>query len=58
MLSAIMFFWIAGEEFALQAVNKGRDEKIGRWFVPVGKYVLVPLAFLALVAGALLGGIG
>lgn len=58
MLSAIMFFWIAGEEFALQAVNKGRDKKIGRWFVPVGKYVLVPLAFLALVAGALLGGIG
>ena len=58
MLSAIMFFWIAGEEFALQAVNKGRDKKIGRWFVPIGKYVLVPLAFLALVAGALLGGIG
>ena len=53
-----MFFWIAGEEFALQAVNKGRDKKIGRWFVPIGKYVLIPLAFLALVAGALLGGIG
>ena len=58
MLSAIMFFWIAGEEFAVQAVNKGRDKKIGKCFVPVGKYVLVPLAFLALVAGALLGGIG
>lgn len=58
MLAAIMFFWVAGEDFALNAVNKGRDKKIGRWFIPVGKYVLVPLALLALVAGALLGGIG
>ena len=28
------------------------------WFMPLGKYVLVPAALLALVAGALLGGIG
>lgn len=58
MLAAIMFFWVAGEDFVLDAVNKGRDKKIGRWFIPFGKYVLVPLALLALVAGALLGGIG
>ena len=58
MLAAIMFFWVAGEEFVLDAVNKGRDKKIGRWFIPVGKYVLIPLALLALIAGALLGGIG
>ncbi len=58
MLAAIMFFWVAGEDFVLDAVNRGRDKKIGRWFIPVGKYVLVPLALLALVAGALLGGIG
>ena len=31
---------------------------IGKWFMPLGKYVLVPLAFIALVAGAMLGGIG
>ena len=58
MLAAIMFFWVAGEEFVLDAVNKGRDKKIGRWFIPIGKYVLVPLALLALIAGAMLGGIG
>lgn len=58
MLAGIMFFWVAGEKFALDAVNKGRDKKIGTWFMPVGKYVLVPLAFIALVAGALMGGIG
>ena len=50
MLAAIMFFWVAGKDFAISAVNK--------WFMPLGKYVLVPLAFIALVAGAMLGGIG
>ena len=58
MLAAIMFFWVAGKDFALNAVNQGRDKNIGPWFVPLGKYVLVPLAFIALVAGAILGGIG
>ena len=58
MLAAIMFFWVAGEDFALTAVNKGTEKPIGSWFIPLGKYVLVPAAFIALVAGALLGGIG
>ena len=58
MLAAIMFFWVAGKDFAVNAVNQGRDKNIGPWFVPLGKYVLVPLAFIALVAGAILGGIG
>ena len=58
MLAAIMFFWVAGEDFARTAVNKGTEKPIGSWFIPLGKYVLVPAAFIALVAGALLGGIG
>ncbi len=58
MLAAIMFFWVAGEDFALTEVNKGMDKPIGSWFMPLGKFVLVPAAFIALVAGALLGGIG
>lgn len=58
MLAAIMFFWVAGKDFALEAVNKGTKKPIGSWFIPVGKYVLVPLAFIALIAGAILGGIG
>lgn len=58
MLAAIMFFWVAGKDFALTAVNKGTKKPIGSWFMPLGKYVLVPAALLALVAGALLGGIG
>lgn len=58
MIAGIMFFWIAGKDFALSAVNEGKKKAIGSWFIPLGKYVLVPLAFIALVAGALLGGIG
>ena len=46
------------KDFALTAVNKGTKKTIGSWFMPLGKYVLVPAALLALVAGALLGGIG
>ena len=58
MLAAIMFFWVAGKEFAIKEVNEGKRKPIGKWFFPLGKYVLVPLAFVALVAGAILGGIG
>ena len=58
MLAAIMFFWVAGKNFAISAVNEGKNKPIGRWFIPLGRYVLVPLAFIALVAGAILGGIG
>ena len=42
----------------VDAVNAGADRPIGKWFVPLGKYVLVPLSLVALIAGALLGGIG
>ncbi len=58
MLAAIMFFWVAGKDLAISAVNEGKNKPIGRWFIPLGRYVLVPLAFIALVAGAILGGIG
>lgn len=46
------------KRFAEESVNKGADKPVGKWFVILGKYVLVPLSFIALVAGAILGGIG
>ena len=58
MLAGIMFFWVAGDDFALSAVNQGKERPIGRWFLPPGRFVLVPAAAIALIAGALLGGIG
>ena len=58
MLAGIMFFWVAGDDFALSAVNQGKERPIGRWFLPLGRFVLVPAAAIALIAGAVLGGIG
>ena len=57
-LAGIMFFWVMKKETALEAVNEGSNKKVGGWFHPFGKYVYVPLCIIALVAGALLGGIG
>lgn len=58
MLAGIMFFWVFGKDNALAAVNSGHPKGIGKWFIPLGKYVLVPLALVALIAGAFFGGIG
>ncbi len=58
MLAGIMFFWVLKEKDILAAVNEGSKKAIGKWFIPLGKYVYVPLALIALIAGAVLGGIG
>ncbi len=58
LLAAVMFFWIAGRDYVLESVNEGSRKPIGRWFFPAGKYVYCTLAIVALVAGALFGGIG
>lgn len=58
LLAGIMFFWVAGKEFAEEEVNTGAKKKIGSWFYPLGKYVYCALALIALIAGAVYGGIG
>lgn len=58
LLAAVMFFWIAGSDFALENVNEGASRPMGRWFIPLGRYAYCALTLVALVAGALLGGIG
>lgn len=58
LLAGILFFWVAGKDFVLAAVNKGVGKPIGAWFYPLSKYVYCACALLALIAGALLGGIG
>ncbi len=59
-LAGTMFFWVAGKDFVDAAVNQGRkgNKPIGSYFFPLGKYLYVPLCIVALVAGAILGGIG
>lgn len=60
LLAGVMFFWVISKDTALDAVNEGNEggKKIGSWFYPFGKYVYCPLCIVALVAGAILGGIG
>ncbi len=57
-LAGIMFFWVLKKKTALDAVNEGSKKQIGGWFHPFGKWVYVPLCIFALIAGAMLGGIG
>lgn len=58
MLAGIMFFWVMERKHAEEAVNAGAKKPVGNWFFVLGKFVLVPLALIALIAGAVLGGIG
>ena len=58
LLAGIMFFWVAGKKFAMENVNLGAKKPVGGWFFPLGKYAYCALALIALVAGALLAGIG
>jgi len=58
LLAGIMFFWVAGKEFVLKNVNEGSKKPIGNWFYPLSKYVYCACAVIALIAGAILGGIG
>lgn len=58
LLAGVFFFWVAGKDFVLSEVNVGAKKPIGAWFYPLGKYVYCLLAVVALVAGALLNGIG
>ncbi len=58
LLAGILFFWVGGKKFVLESVNMGAGRPIGSWFYPLAKYVYCAMALIALVAGAILGGIG
>ena len=58
LLAAVFFFWVCRKDFTLEAVNRSRTKPIGRWFLPVSRYVLCGVTILVLVLGALNGGIG
>ncbi len=56
-LAAIMFFVVLPRDKAMEEINHGAKKAVGGWFVPLG-YVYFVLCLVALVAGAMLGGIG
>ena len=57
-LAGIMFFWVFGKDYAETQVNKGREKKFSKWFVPVCRYIYIPVCVLVLILGIALGGIG
>lgn len=58
LLAGIMFFWVAGKKFVYKQINLGAKKNVGPWFYPLGKYVYCAATLLALLLGAMLGGIG
>ena len=58
LIAAVMFYWCFGKDYALKAVNEGASKPRGETWYKVGKYLYVILTLIALIAGAILGGIG
>lgn len=56
-LAAVMFFLILPRKEALEEVNRGAKKPVGKWFEYLG-YLFIVMCVIALVAGAMLGGIG
>ena len=57
-LAGIMFFWVCGKKYVEEQVNKGRENKFTEKFFPICKYLYVPVCFIVLILGIVLGGIG
>lgn len=57
-LMAIMFYYLCDRKFVESEVNKGTKKPVGRWFYPLARYVFMPVCFVVLIVGAVLGGIG
>lgn len=58
LLAAVMFYWICGPDFAREQVQLGREKKLGKWFTPMSRYVIVGLTFIVYILGIFYGGIG
>lgn len=58
LLAAIFFFWVAGKKFVEEQVSLGSKKPIGNWYYPLSKYLYCAAVLIALVAGAIMGGIG
>ena len=55
LLAGIMFFWICDSKFVLAQVNLGARKKIGKWFIPVAKYVFIIVTFIVFICGIFWG---
>ena len=57
-MAGIMFFWVFGEKYVKEQLEKGRTKPLPGWIIPVSKYVYCVMAILVLILGAVKGGIG
>ncbi|GAA0122351.1 MAG: sodium-dependent transporter [Clostridium argentinense] len=58
VISAITFFWIFGMDNALKEINTGAKKPLGKWFIPLAKYIFVFVSIIVIILGAVYGGIG
>ncbi|MDN6731315.1 MAG: sodium-dependent transporter [Atopostipes suicloacalis] len=58
LLAGIMFYWVAGSDFARDQVQMGREKKITSWFEPMSRYVFIGLTIIVYIMGIFYGGIG
>lgn len=57
-LAGIMFFCVCGKSYVETEVNHGRDKAFTSLFLPVYRYLYIPICFFVLILGIVLGGIG
>ena len=57
-LAGIMFFWVCGKVFVEKQVNTGRETPFTKQYYTICKYFYVPVCFIVLILGIVLGGIG
>ena len=58
LIVLFMFFWIFGRSYVESQISKGREKPFTKYFYPVCKYLYIPVCFLVLILGVVLGGIG
>lgn len=58
LLAGVMFFWVAGKDFVLNEVSKGRLKRVGDSYAIQGKYIYCGLTLIVYILGIFYGGIG
>ncbi len=58
-LASIMFYWVFGEKYVREQLQKGRAKPIGKWLEPMTRYVFCILTIAVFILGIVTpGGIG
>ena len=57
LIVAIVFFWAFKKDSSLKEINLGSKYPLNKTFLVLGKFIFIPLTFLVVVFGVILGGI-